>query len=42
MERIIARIEKLKTEIPLNLNGADHKPNMDSGLSSLQRYGPTH
>ena len=45
VERIIARIEKfkvLKTEIPLNLNGPDHKPNMNSGLSSLQLYGPTH
>ena len=45
VERIVARIEKfkvLKTEIPLNLNGPDHKPNMNSGLSSLQLYGATH
>ena len=45
VERIVARIEKfkvLKTEILLNLNGPDHKPNMNSGLSSLQLYGPTH
>ena len=44
VERIITRIEKfkvLKTEIPLNLIGTDHKPNMNSGLSSLQLYGPT-
>ena len=40
MERIIARIEKfkvLKTEIPLNLNGTDHKPNMDSGCGRTRR-----
>ena len=38
VERIVALIEKfkvLKTEIPLNLNGPDHKPNMNSGFATL-------